>query len=237
MKGYSQDIRVDFHDVDVNGICRASALLKYMQTNAQHQLNEANLSYDELRAMNKAFILSKIRLEFASSVHAEQILTATTYPCTSAGFSFVRSFELGHNGKRVARGISVWALVNTNTKALVRVSDFDLGIATYNAPEDFALPRFKFPSDAALVGNYKVAYGDLDRNGHMNNTRYPDVYACFLPLKGKRISEITISYNNEAKFAEMLSVYLTMRDGIYYIRTLNEDGRINSEAEIHICDI
>ena len=237
MKGYTQDIRVDFHDLDFNGICRAASLLKYMQTNAQHQLNANKMSYDELQAMNKAFILSRIRLEFYEPVYAEQMLKANTYPCTSSGFSFLRSFELSLGEQSVARAISIWALVDTKEKSLTKVSDFTLGIQTYDAPADFGIPRIKFPSDLSAAGTYKVAYGDLDRNKHMNNTRYPDIYACFLPLSGKRISSMTISYMNEAKFAEVLTVFLGERDGAYYIRTVKEDGRVNSEAEITICDI
>ena len=53
----------------------------------------------------------------------------------------------------------------------------------------------------------------------------------------KRIETITISYKNEAVFGDTLSVFLAECDGIYYIRTVREDGKVNSEAEIRLCDI
>jgi acyl-ACP thioesterase len=89
------------------------------------------------------------------------------------------------------------------------------------------------------VGTYTVNYGDLDQNCHMNNTRYPDMYSNFLPLDNRRIKTISINYLNEAKRGEKLRV--ERADGIdgntFYIRTLCENGKVNSEAEILLTDI
>ena len=71
----------------------------------------------------------------------------------------------------------------------------------------------------------------------MNNTRYPDMYSNFLPLENKRIESITIFYSNEAPMGEKLTVQRAYSDGIYYFRTVREDGKVNTEAEIKICDI
>ena len=228
---------VNFHDLDFNGICRASALLKFMQNAAQNQLNSNNLGYQHLLNKKRAFILSRITLKFDEPVYEDDAIQATTYPCESSGFSFIRNFELSRNGVRIARGLSVWALIDTDTHNLIKVSDFELGLKTLPSPTDFKIERIRFPQELILAGNYKVAYGDLDRNNHINNTRYPDIYSCFLPLKNKRISSITINYMNEAKFGENLSVYCAETDGAHYIRTVREDGKINSEAEIHLKDI
>ena len=187
MKRFSAKQNVDFHDVDFNGICKASTLLRYMQSSAQRQLNDAKLGYDELKKQNRAFIVSRITLEFDGVVHEDDTLTATTYPCESTGFSFIRYFELSKNEKRIARAISLWALIDTEKRNLVKVSDFDLPLKTYPAPDDFTIPRIKFPSDLKLIGTYKVGYGDLDKNRHINNTRYPDIFSSFLALENKRI--------------------------------------------------
>jgi acyl-ACP thioesterase len=71
----------------------------------------------------------------------------------------------------------------------------------------------------------------------MNNTRYPDMYSNFLPLDKKRIRSITISYMNEAPSGERLTVQRAYSDGSFYFRTLRQDGKINTEAEIQLADI
>ncbi len=235
---FKTDLTVDVHDVDFNGVARLSSLMRYIQSAAQSQLTLNGMSYDELRDMNKAFILSRIRMEFTEPVHAYDRLTAVTYPCESRGYSFLRCYSLERNGKTIGRAVSVWALIDTDSHALVRVNNFDLGLDTYE-PNDMLLTRFSLPGTIHEVGAYTVNYGDLDQNNHMNNTRYPDMYSNFLPLDGKRIRDIAINYINEAPRGERLRVEMAKGEtpDIYYFRTLREDGKINSEAEITLEDI
>lgn len=236
MQGFETKLKVDIHDVDFNGVARASALMKYVQSAAQTQLTESGMSYDELRKKNRAFILSRIRMEFTDTIRAYEPLTALTFPCNSRGYSFLRCYKLIKDGVTVGRAASVWALVDTETRGLVRVNDFDLGLDTYD-PLDLPLTRIVIPAQLRAVGEYRVNYADTDQNKHMNNTRYPDMYSQFLPLDGKRIESITISYANEAPFGDILTVERAEENGLYYFRTIRSDGKVNTEAEIKLCDI
>ncbi len=235
---FRTDLIADIHDVDHNGIVRTSSLMKYIQSAAQTQLTLNGMSYDELRDMKRAFILSRIKMEFTEPVRAYESLTAVTYPCESRGYSFLRCYALKKNGRTIGRAVSMWALIDTETHALVKVNDFELGLETHE-PHTLALSRFTMPASVREVGTYTVNYGDLDQNCHMNNTRYPDMYSNFLPLDGKRIRTISINYLNEAPRGERLRV--ERADGIdgytYYFRTIREDGKVNTEAEIELEDI
>ncbi len=233
---YTTKHTVDVHDVDFNGVARASALLKYLQTSAQSQLTDRGLSYDRLKDMNKAFIISRISVEFTDVLRAYEPVSATTFPSHSRGFSFIRCYKLEKDGITVGRAISAWALVDTKSHALVKVNDFDLGLETYNTI-DMTLGRFVMPNALTKCGTYTVSYGETDRNGHMNNTKYFDMYASFLPMAGKRFATATVNFMNEAKLAEVLTVYIAQTDERYYIRTERTDGKINTEAQITLCDI
>jgi acyl-ACP thioesterase len=159
-----------------------------------------------------------------------------TYPANSRGYSFLRCYKLKRDGVTVARAVSVWALVDTEKHSLVRVNDFDLHLDTYEAL-DFPLTRIVIPKGIAPIGKYTVNYDDADQNRHMNNTKYPDMYSNFLPLENKRISSITISYLNEAPLNEVLTVERIELDGVFYFRTIREDGKVNTEAEITLTDL
>ncbi len=236
MIGYTHKVTVDVHDVDYNGICRASSIMKYIQSAAQMQLTDNGLSYDELKRQGKAFILSKIKLEFLDTAESYDQLDATTFPCESRGFSFLRCYQLYKRGKTICRAASVWALIDINNHSLIKVSDFNLPLKTEN-PLDIAIGHIRLPSEMLDVGTYTVTYGDLDQNRHVNNTKYADIFSNFLPLDGKRIDSLTISYANEAKQGDLLRVLMTNYNGYYYIRTVRPDGKTNAEAEIHVCDI
>ena len=229
---------VDIHDVDYNGVARLSSLMKYIQSAAQTQLTLNGKSYDELRRMNRGFILSRIKMEFTEPVRAYEPITAITYPCESRGYSFLRCYSLEKDGRTIGRAVAIWALIDTETRALVKVSDFELGLDLHE-PHSLDLTRFTVPALMKEVGTYTVNYGDIDQNKHMNNTRYPDMYSNFLPLDGKRIRTLSINYRSEARAGERLRV--ERAEGafhdIYYIRTVREDGMVNTEAEVILEDI
>lgn len=235
---FRTDLNVDIHDVDHNGVARLSSLMRYIQGAAQTQLTLNGMSYDELRKMHRGFILSRIKMEFTESVRAYDKLCAITYPCDSRGYSFLRCYKLKKDGRTIGRAVSVWALIDTESRALVRVNDFELGLETHE-PHNLALSRFVLPTEITDVGTYAVSYADLDQNCHMNNTRYPDIYSNFLPIDGRRIHTISINYQNEARRGEILKVQrAASADGsTFYFRTLREDGKVNSEAEILLTDI
>ena len=229
---FKNPLTVDIHDVDFNGVARTSSLMRYIQSAAQNQLTLNGMSYEKLKESNKAFILSKMKMEFTEPVFAYDELVATTYPCDSKGFTFLRCYSLEKNGRTIGRAVSMWALIDTQTRSLVRVNNFDLKLQTYE-PNSMTLNRFILPSILTEVGTYTVNYADLDQNVHMNNTRYPDVYSNFLPLDNKRIRTITINYLNEAPRGARLHVKRAVdENGVYYFRTEREDGKINTEAEI-----
>ena len=235
---FRTNLTTDIHDVDYNGVVRTSSLMKYIQSAAQTQLTLNGMSYDELKDMKRAFILSRIKMEFTEPVRAYDKLTAVTYPCESRGYSFLRCYALEKNGRTIGRAVSIWALIDTETRSLVKVNDFELGLETHE-PHTLALSRFTMPASVKEVGTYTVNYGDTDQNRHMNNTRYPDMYSNFLPLDSKRIKTMSINYQNEAPIGERLRIQRA--DGLdgytYYFRTIREDGKVNTEAEILLEDI
>jgi len=130
----------------------------------------------------------------------------------------------------------MWALVDTETHALVPVNNFELGL-TVLPPINLSFDHLRFPSTLADIGTYGVHYGDVDRNRHMNNTKYPDMYSNFLPLENKMIKSISINYKNEAVIGEKLRVQRAYEDGIYYFRTVRGDAKVNSEASIELADL
>jgi acyl-ACP thioesterase len=236
MSGFQIKTEVDIHDVDYNGVARTSSIMRYIQSAAQSQLTESGMSYDDLRARSRAFILSRFSLEIVKPLYAYNPIIATSYPVESHGFSFLRCYELESDGETVARAISAWALIDTDDRSLVKVKDFNLGLPTL-PPLPLTLSRISVPADAIEIGKYGVHYGDVDQNMHMNNTRYPDMYSNFLPLKNKMITRINISYLNEAAIGDKLQIMRACKDDIFYFRTVRGDGKINSEAEIQLTDL
>lgn len=234
------DYTINNHDTDFNNIVSASGIMRYMQDAANFQMEGQKPSYDELFSSGKAFVLTRFKMSCYSPLHSHDKIEASTWACESKGYSFDRCFSITRDDLTVAEAASVWALVDRNTGKLVRVSDFENSYSTDEPVELDMAPRFRLPQDIslALVGERTVEYQDVDINRHMNNTHYPDILCGYIPeMNGKRVIGMEVSFVSEAPLGETLKVYMAESDGIYYFRTVRENGKTNIEAEIMIDEI
>ena len=228
--------RITPHDLDINNVASASAVLRYMQEAAYRHLTVCPPTMDELHAENKVFVLSRLSFSIYDALRFDDELTVETWPSESKGVSFPRSTRVLKNGRTVAVLASVWALVDPVNNRLWRASAYTPDFE-YEEPIELDLStRLRIPSDTEmkLVGEHTVAYQDCDLNHHLNNTHYPDLLIGFLPsMEGKRVVNMAISYLHEAPLGQTLKVYSSKEDdGAFYIRTLLPDGSVNVEAQI-----
>ncbi len=238
---FTQSYLIDFHDTDMYARTRPSALLRYMQETAFRHLNEHGPTMDEIRGGGQAFLLSRIRLSIERDLPQYTPITAETWVDEAdRGFAFGRYYRITAGGEVVARASSVWALVDIESRHPVRVSEFNYGFAGEPAL-DLALPRrIRFAGEPEAVGTRVIRYADCDYNGHMNNTRYPDLLCDYLPEGEVRpVRDVVINFLGEAPRGETLTVYRqpdAERDGRYLFRTRRADGASNIEAVLTLGD-
>ncbi len=235
---WTEEYRINSHDCALNGIVKPSAILRYMHETANLQMLNCGPSNDELRADNKAFILSKVNLSLYGSLHAFDYIKAETWAVESRGVSFYRCSRVWHGEELVAEMVAVFALVDIETKRLCKVNEIEFGFDSEPNALELDLPsRFKIPQeiDLRLQGEYNVRYRDTDMNMHMNNTNYLDVFCDYLPdMKNHRVITALISYQAEAPLGSTIKVYRGKDDDAYYFRTIRDDGKVNAESLIMI---
>jgi acyl-ACP thioesterase len=138
------------------------------------------------------------------------------------------------NGKTVAEAYSVWALLDLVRQKLLPTSEFPYEIEPEVPLGAELTARVRFPSTAGmeLIGDRKIVYSDIDYNGHMNNTHYPNMLCDFTPdILSKNVTGFTLSFLHEAAFGHTLKVYRSEREGGgYFFRTQDEAGNVCLEA-------
>jgi acyl-ACP thioesterase len=151
------------------------------------------------------------------------------------------------DGEVVCRATSIWSILDIEKR--IAVNPVAEGLVA--APDVWTLPDAEPGSDEALTmamarpravrpGNtenrseFTVPFSYVDMNGHMNNTRYPDILCSFLStdMRGQRVISMGISFLSEAPLGETLKFYTGQSDGVHYVRTVRENGMTNVDAEI-----
>ena len=233
---YTESYNVRWHDTDASREMRPSEVLAYMQECANHQFRAHAKTLDRMRDEDGVgFILSRLAIDLLAPIHAYEQIEVRTATCAGHGLCFPRRFEILRDGEIVARAMSHWAMVRVADRTLLRVERAPLCFG--DEPEiETAMPlRHRAPRELAfeVVGERRIAYADLDYNMHMNNTKYPDTVCDFLPDPlGMRVTGMTLSYQREAAFGDLLTVErATDGEGNFYIRT-KKDGATCLEAYV-----
>lgn len=217
------------HDTDAKGIVRPSCIQRYMQETANHQMRDCKPTYEELFNEGKSFILSRMTVQCHRPLKQYEKLDVQTWPSSKdKGVAFTRCYAIYTDGEELARGLAVWALVDVETKRLLRVSECDLSNYTHKEPFEMKGLRFRLPEEMTEVGTYDVAYSLCDCNMHMNNTNYLDMFFNFVPdVNELYVSDHSITYKKEARLGASLLIKRSRP-------TENEDGSITYYFSSHI---
>ncbi len=234
--------KISIHEIDINGNIYPTRLLALMQEAAYGQFDAAGNNIKTMRTeKNLGLWITRIAITVHGNIREGDIIVPRSCPTNdSRGLMFNRCYQLLRGEEIVAEAVSVWTLLDTKAMKPIRFSDTDFKME-FEAPIDISAPtRFPFPRDMELseAGHHTVKYSDIDYNRHLTNTRYPNIICDMLPsLDGKRISELSISFVNQAELGEELTFLVGQHEGVYFVRSERRDGKVNIEARVKLTDI
>lgn len=235
---FTKHYTVKWHDTDANRCVRPTQLLMYMQETANFQLEDAGVSLDALRdEKGLAFLLSSISIRVYAPLYTRDEIDVQTWVGEGHGFSYTRGFCVLRGGEVVAEASSIWALMNLREKRLMRAGDAPYDIEPEEMPELDLPRRLRMPrgEEMQTVGERRIVYSDIDYNGHMNNTHYPDLFCDFTPqILESRVTGMMLSFVHEAAFGHTLKVQRTKVEDGYLFRTVDEDGTVCTDAYLRV---
>lgn len=208
---HKERYRVSEHDIDFNGNIRPALLLRYMQeTNFLQHYNYPPTLAELREKRGRAFILSRLTMRIYRPLKSQSEIEVSSWLGPIKSTSLDRYNRVTCGDETVAEMASFWALVDVNTKRLVRPEVEDMGFG-FSEPLSLEVKRLRIPRELHMepVGRYHVGWSLIDVNRHMNNTYYPDMFLDFMPngsLDGRMVTEMTIAYDREAPYGEDLII-------------------------------
>lgn len=235
---YTQTYVTKWHDADPDLHLRPSAVLVYFEETSGLHMRSVGRSLDEMHIKEKrGFILSRIGIVFHNPVAAYSEITVNTFTGASAGFSSPRYFEMFADGEKAAEATSIWALVDLESRRPIKISEFDFGFEHEERELEGIPTRVSIPktTEFAVVGKREIRYSDIDYNGHMNNTKYPDMLMDYIPNPETAVlHSMVLSFRHEATLGHTLTVERAEIEGGYLFRTVDGDGTVCLEAEVKL---
>lgn len=222
---YDYNIRYsDYKDFET---VKTSAILEVIQEAAI--LNSVSCGYgiDNLRSINRAWLLQGINVRIENPVSTHSPLAVNTAVKSLKGVLSERGTIIEQNGKTVVKSIANWCLLDTKRMRLARIpKEMTDSYQHYCfGDEFFNYVRPEIIEDALEVYTIRVSNKELDTNKHLNNQKGAELLMDAIPFDFE-IKDIKLYYHNPAYLGEELSVCVKEMDNGYYVHLKNTDGLV-----------
>lgn len=236
MLKYEQKITIPCYDTDAAWRLKPSSFMDLAQEAAGCHAVYLGFGYDDLKETNTAWILSRMHVEFVDTPKWRDNITLRTWHKGLNRIFFLRDFILTDDeGRERIKATTSWLVLNLETRRLVRDPKF-VENGTVCSDDVIATPADKvtMPKDAepVYVMDHRVAYSDVDMNGHTNNAMYMQWTMDVVDYEIASITPVrsfTINFNHEAKPGDTVSLYKVLKeeeDGLHVF----VEGRLEDQS-------
>ena len=186
---------------DAFGRAKLSALLSFAQDIAGEHAAQLSDNWEQLQEKHLFWAVTRHFLEVFTLPRVEETILLKTWPMVTTRVAYPRAVE-GYraDGTKLFRMVSLWVLMDTEKRSLVLPGRGGLTINGCNRGCEAPIPGSLTPGQYENAATRTVRYSELDRNGHMNNTRYLDWVDDLLPLafhKTHSVQSCTVCYLQE----------------------------------------
>lgn len=230
---FRQEYHMEAIHLDCFGRVKPSVLLHFAQEAAGDHCKQLALDWDRLAGRNMFWAVIRTRMQISRLPALDEKLTVETWPMPTTRVAFPRS-TVGYDekGNEVFRAISLWVLMDFSTRGMILPGKSGIDLAGTLRGNELATPSNLHLQTLGSHMLRRVGYSELDRNGHMNNTRYMDWVDDLLPASFHRehpAREITVCYLSEAREGEEMDITWSLSDGpclqVEACRTQTEDPK------------
>ena len=214
---YQQEFYINDAAVDCFGRLKPSMLLFYVQEVAGIHATSLGAGYDALIAKNLFWAILRTHVQISRLPRSGETIRLETWPMPTSRVAYPRSVvAYDETGEEVFRAISLWCLMDTESRSMVLPGKSGVMVEGTLRGNELAVPGSLAIKTLENTAARTVRFSDLDRNGHMNNTRYMEWIGDLLPAAFHRSHtpmELTICYHSEAMEGEALEVNYEMKEG------------------------
>ena len=207
---YTQNFEITDHYVDCFGRMTPASILLMIQEVAGKHCTALSVDYDTLAKRRMFWAVTRHRVQVSRMPRLGETIRVETWPMPTTKVAYPRSVvAYDAAGNECFRAISLWVLMNLDTRSMILPGKS--GISVVGSLRGLELPS---PGSLALMDHTQtrqrqVCFTDLDRNGHMNNTRYLNWVSDLLPSafhQSHEVKEFTICYHAEAREGQLLDL-------------------------------
>lgn len=219
---FEQQVQIAANHVDCFGRCKSAVLLYLAQEAATGHCDILGLDWDTMASKNLFWAVIRTHVQVERLPRLSETVTVRTWPMPTTRTAYPRAVQiLDSRGEVLVSIVSLWVLMDMKTRAMLLPGRSGVEVQGISFGTEAAAPGSIVPRQQGEQAQRQVRYSDLDRNGHMNNTRYPDWADDLLSAafhKDHPVKEFTVCYLAEAKENQQLELTSSLdENGIFQV--------------------
>ena len=208
---YVQEFEITDNVVDRYGRLKPSMILYFVQEVAGRHFTNISMNYEELASRGMFWAIIRQKVQITRLPLRGETLRVETWPMPTTRVAYPRSVvAYDENGGECFRSIAIWVLMDIRTRNMILPGKSGISVAGTLRGLELTAPGSLIPKDLHSHRDRTVCFTDLDRNGHMNNTRYMDWIDDLLPSvfhQAHAVKEFTVCYLSEAREGQTLQLH------------------------------
>lgn len=208
---YRQSFQITDNCVNCFGRLKASTILYFVQEVAGRHTDVISLNYDDLAGRGMIWAVIRQKVQISRLPHRGETITLETWPMPTTRVAYPRSVvAFDENGNEVFRSISIWVLMDIHSRSMILPGKSGISLVGTLRGGELTPPPSLTPGVLKNHRRRSVCFTDLDRNGHMNNTRYMEWVDDLLPSgfhETHEPREITVCYLSENREGQELDIH------------------------------
>ena len=189
---------------------KPSVLLYFAQEVAADHAAQLGSGWEALNKKQLFWAVIRHKVQITRLPVSGETITVETWPLPTTRVAYPRAtIAYDSQGNELFRTMALWVLMDTESRAMVLPGKSGVEVPGILRGLEADTPASITPKPLVHTALRTVGYALLDRNGHMNNTRYLDWLDDLLPTqfhKALPAREFTVCYLSEAREGQQLSL-------------------------------
>ena len=213
-----KEYEVHYYETNYKLECKISSIINYFCDIGGKQSESLGVGIDYLTEKRLAWVFYKYDIKVNRYPKYGEKIKVITMAKSFKKFYASRGYEIyDENNEKIVEGEGIFLLINIDKRRAVRIPDdqyIAYGVDIESCP-DIKPTKLEQLTEEMHHTNFKVRYGDIDSNMHVNNVRYVEWAIESLPLDivlNYEIKDISVIFEKECKYGAEITASCQIKE-------------------------
>ena len=224
MTVYQTEYRLKNKDVNMYRKLRTSTLFQMLQEISIAHTEELGAGREKTLDHGFLWVIMQQHLHIYDLPGYDDEITVSSWPGKTMHVLFPRYYRItGRDGRLLAEGSALWALIDRESRQIIFPDRNGIFVEGSENGSEFPLPKRIGSEETDHEHVFEVPFSYCDLNGHMNNTRYFDLFddtvSETLPLP----ASVRVEYHHEVRCHDLLHLRFNRKNDSSWLEGTVDD--------------